>query len=861
MTIVRVFTIDIKTQTLSSEEDPAEVSHEKVSSWKMFWLAWILLLARGGTSKHCSIQEKGFLAQSNGKVIWSTPIHLKLIEEQLNSIQKEVEYKQQSTDTHEVNWDGRTFTFSIPVEADNSITLARGKCMELEGHSSSLENILKSGLHERYTRLTSVSFLMKTKNGIKCNINGKESETKCWRQVEDIRRKYNMKTNTSNMRAFLETHQLGLLNTKGSEIVMTTGMKCRLPCITSTKAGKSQTKWSLLRDNYLKPIAERAVKILKRIKKATHDKRRKRSLFSSIFGLASAAETENIRAALRVELDNQQRTNKAMSNLLRNQIKTAKQIRKEDKILYKLETEELKLEKEVDSLKSFLEKAFSNNTEMTTRLQQDNMAILKAFTLSQRLTNVENQLSTILDILHCPAGRCKRILEEVMEEQNIGEKDTLNLIADLVQTHYNKDRIEVVMDNITKTDRVVHLKCIPFLTSNQTVRLKYNHEIAINKKGFYTLPPTCIRTIGLTLCPQQMTYFKDKCLESLIHKRMANNHCGSSVVGDRQTIQDFISDQAMLHVYSRVKDKVLITSENFQERSELNIGINTFQLKKSEVEIETSHMYFKVGRDNDKQLTSETITLAKYDPKQEGNITEQSNVNIDTAELENIMIPKLSLDTNMDKFELSETILPNPTLVFLSKPEESWYVYLVMVVSALTMLIGMTIYCKCKKKLCFKMRHGNRVRVSENRTRESESEEQIRLVEQIPKYCEMTLENLGFCKEIITLQKGKKYFWSGSSWRDQSNRMEPSFREPPSYLLGELKTFSGGCMVGMKENNPYIHMKDFPETNYNRALGCWELNSEGTTRTLPSYAAPRPKEEILHKFRKTLIEHKTNLNM
>ena len=416
MTIVRVFTIDMQTHTLSSSGNPAEGSHEKVSLWKMFWLAWILMLATGGYSKHCSIQEKGYLAQNNGKVTWSTPIHLRLIEEQLNSIQREVEYKQQNTDTHEVNWDGKTFTFSIPIEADNSITLARGKCMELEGHSSSLENILKSGLHERYTRLTSVSFLMKTKKGIKCNIIGKESETECWKQVEDIRNKYNMKTNTSNMRAFLQTHELGLLNTKGNEIILTTGMKSRLPCITSTKVGKPETKWSLLRDNYLKPIAERAVKILRRIKKITQDKRRKRSLFSSIFGLASAAETETIRAALRVELDNQQRTNKAMSNLLRNQIKTAKQIRKEDKILYKLETEELKLEEEVDSMKTFLEKAFSNNTEMTTRLQQDNMAILKAFTLSQRLANVENQLSTILDILHCPAGRCKRILEEVMED-------------------------------------------------------------------------------------------------------------------------------------------------------------------------------------------------------------------------------------------------------------------------------------------------------------------------------------------------------------------------------------------------------------------------------------------------------------
>ena len=318
----------------------------------------------------------------------------------------------------------------------------------------------------------------------------------------------------------------------------------------------------------------------------------------------------------------------------------------------------------------------------------------------------------------------------------------------------------------------------------------------------------------------------------------------------------------MLHVYSRVKDRVLITSENFQEKSELTIGINTFEIKKRELEIETSYMLFKVGRNKDKQLTSETITLTKYNPKQEGNITEQSNVNIDTAELENIIIPKLSLDTDMDKFELAETILPNPTLVFLSKPEESWYVYLVITVIVMTMITGVTIYCKCRNKLCFKMRHRiNRERESENRAREGESEEQIRLVEQIPKYCEMTLENLGFCKEIVTLQKGKKYFWSGSSWRDKSNRMEPCFREPPSYLLGELKTFSGGCMIGMKENTPYIHMKDFPETNYNRALGCWELSLEGITRTLPSYAAPRPKDDTLQKFRKTLIEHQTNSNM
>ena len=202
------------------------------------------------------------------------------------------------------------------------------------------------------------------------------------------------------MQAFLQTHELGLLTTKGSEIMLTTGVRSRLPCITYSITDKPETKWSLLRDNYLTPIAERSVKILDKLKSATQKRRRKRSLISSIFGFASAAETESIREALRIELKNQEKTNKAMANLLRNQIKTAKQIRKEDKVLYKLEKEELKLEEEVDSMKTFLEKAFSNSTEITTRLKQDNMAILKAFTLSQRLRNVEEQLSTILDILH-----------------------------------------------------------------------------------------------------------------------------------------------------------------------------------------------------------------------------------------------------------------------------------------------------------------------------------------------------------------------------------------------------------------------------------------------------------------------------
>ena len=513
-------------------------------------------------------------------------------------------------------------------------------------------------------------------------------------------------------------------------------------------------------------------------------------------------------------------------------------------------------------MKTFLEKAFSNNTEMTTRLKQDNLSILKAFTLSQRLSNIEEQLSTILDILHCPAGRCKRILEEVMQKENIGERDTLNMITEMVRTNYIQGKIEVTINNITKSDRVINLKCIPFVDNNKTMRLKYNHELAVSKKGFYTLPPTCIRTFEVILCPSQKTYIKDKCLESLVFNGTTNKHCEANLVEDKDTVQDFIADHKTLLIYSRVEDKVLITSRNFQERLELHTGTNTFELKKNETEVETSYMLLKIGRDSDKQLTSETIALNEYDSRKEDNITLDNKWKIDTTELKDIEASKLSPDTDITRFELPDITLPNPTLIFLSSPEESWYVYLIMTIMALTTTLGAVLYCRCKTKLCFKPKPRNRrQRKCETDPKEGESEEETKLMEKLPKFCEMNLENLGFCKEITSLQKGKKYYWSGSSWRDDTNKMEPSFREPPSYLLGELKTFSGGCCIGIRQNMPYIHMKGFPETNYNRALGCWEVNSDKCTRTLPSYAAPRPTEDILQKFRKTLIEFKDKANV
>ena len=191
----------------------------------MIWLACVFMLATSVNTKHCSIQDRGFLAQNNGDIVWSTPVHLTMIEEQLQSLQKEIGFKRKDTDTHKIEIEGKTLTFSIPTDERHSITLARGKCMEMKGHSTSLENILKSGLHEKYRMLTSISFMMQTDERVKCNIQGREEDRGCWQMIEEIGKKYHVKTNISDMQAFLQTHELGLLTTKGSEIMLTTGVR------------------------------------------------------------------------------------------------------------------------------------------------------------------------------------------------------------------------------------------------------------------------------------------------------------------------------------------------------------------------------------------------------------------------------------------------------------------------------------------------------------------------------------------------------------------------------------------------------------------------------------------------------------
>ena len=823
-------------------------------------LVFLLSVSR---SEYCSIQKTGNLVTKNGDFTWDIPINSLNLEKQVKAIQTELQF--QTSDYESLLFDDGNKTFRVMVPKETTpLTLARGKCLEMRAKCITVKQIVEAKLNERYKEVNSINFVMKGKDKTTCNLRGEEEETECIKHMRTLAESLKLNMNETEVENFLDNHKLGLLAVKGSKLTLSSGTHTILPCVSESKNEAPPSKWTILKENYLKPRTIKVLKLLKLVRKTMktgEQDRKKRSLFSSIFGLASASETQSLRKALKVELGNQQQTNKAMAELLRNQVRAAENLDKENKILFKLEKEEIELEDKVRSLKTFLEGAFSNNTELTTRLRQDMLAILRTFTLDKRLENLEKQLTTILDILHCPSGACRRILEEIMDRENIGETETYDMILRRVTTTHENGQIQVKLQNITIANQLVTVKCLPFTKENKTVKLQYDTELAVSKKGVFIPKRNCMKESDFVLCPGEPIFFKDSCLENLLGNKTLET---CPYVEDNTTIQDFISDSKTIKMYSRVEDKMTMKTQTFQFETQLKPGINTFKLSnKEDHDIETSYISFKI-KNNEKHThkvlsTSEMGNLSPTNENEENLKLDQVKVRLEN--LEEIEVPNLTIDKDeRPALEMESIDLPHPALIYLTTPSQSWYIWMLIGVT-LTLVTSAISYCKCKDKACFKKRQRENENVEMETNNKQESESETLLCNQQPKYTEMILKDLGFTKEIITKQNGKTYYWNGACWRDEENKLEPSFREPPSYLKAELIPFKEGCVIGEKDSIPYIHLKHFPETNFNKIRNCFEITMNNKTRLLPAYAAPKPSVEILQKHTRAIMEvQKRKLN-
>ena len=802
-------------------------------------------------SWHCYTKKDGQLLQNTGVVTWEIPINIRTLVKAVETLSEDIgesdDDKVMMTYTHE------NTSLDIPNQPSESITLARSKCLARHQKSATLSDILSSRIYEKYRTLSSISYFMEKESGLTCSISQLESGDKCWNKISEVANENKLKIDIEGMKKHLEKHKMGILQIKNKEVKLTSDPnKHILPCVSDAK-NKPQGKWEVLRANYLRPQYKQILKKLENLRRQldsmekvkVNSKRNKRSLFSSIFGLAGASETKEIRKALRTELGNQQEMATNMEAMLRSQLKMAERVENEHNILFKIKEEEEHLETSLKEITIFLENALANTSDATSKNHQDTAILMRFTTLSQRCNNLEKMIDTVTDIIHCPFSRCVPILDDFLSRNNIGTPITYLMIAETLKTEFKNGKVKVILKNITiESSNMLSIKCIPFLQGTEPVKLDYKGKFAEKGGLFFQIDQECHYSHGQTFC-EHIAWKRDNCLASILLNQTVNKgECNKNIIQDTRTEQDFSYTDGKLEIYSKTQGEISINSGAVEFKSKLKTGTNFFKLGGRKYTIRTNFLQFSCGNNMEVKIEGE-VTI----PSQE-KIEVKDIARIDIGQLVEYeeKLPHLSVNMTSEAIKVNRTI-PHPAIIFLSEPSQSWYVY--VVISSILLLLASTIlYCKFRH-CCTKNKGKKRVETK------TDFEEQINLIP-IP-HSNMTLVKHGCVNEIQAAIDGTPYYWTGSRWRNGEGDIADGISEPPYYLRTQLSTHQGGVEVSFKNKKPYINLKGFKNTFWDKQkqMYCIE-ESTGKSRILPEYTSPKPDENTLKLLSQAEAEYKVN---
>ena len=818
---------------------------------------------------HCSTTHtNNKLGVSRNNLIVEIPTNIKWMSQELDSLEKE-------------NINSEDFIYSTTFQEEKrkifvpsramDMTTSRAKCLEEGLDCASIEDILQANLHQMYRTLRSTSYMTNTKGKLKCHIRSTGQGEECWDQIKNLQRNFSLTSNTNKLKSKMENTTLGILAINSNSLdIVSSKAELQLPCVGSNSDQQPPTHWNILKKNFIKPKLSHLRQLFQTLGLEGTKARKKRSLMGSIFGLASEGEVETLRSALKIELSSQRETNSAMEKMLRTQIIQAQEINKENKELYKLKAEEEGIKDNVIELTKYLETAITNSTENSHQLEQRLMTLLHYITLMQKIENLETKIETLLDLVNCPYGTCTRIISELANKHLIGEIKTYPLMGELLNVEVNNEKISIQIQNITVEEGlIIKVKCIPFSYQDETVITDITGTYLANKgKGFYKIADECDRSHGLIYCDEQPVYRHNRCLEDTISlNKNSSVNCEDYIrKAPEGTKQDMYIKDGLLEIWSSIDDSITLQYEKNLYKSSLKKGTNHFRIEKSNmVNIETRYL-------------SHTRTLAPvkiYQEQTQTDITdEEGEMELLSTQIEAIETRELTriekqlakpppMNGEFNTLEVPEFTTRHPVLDFLFlKTESSWWIWPLMLLMLL-MCVGIFISWKCTLwpfNKCRKRRSSNDdIEMQEKKKRKIKSKEEEKEMVEEPlmptkqkttqeevKYQDMRMENLGFTVQIRSIFMSETIGWTGTTWRTlNNNTLLPMIKEPPLYMIQALKAYEGGVDL-VEGKYPYICLKGYPNTYWDRCRHCWFLLEANKKVFLPEYTHPPPDAAIIN---------------
>ena len=816
-------------------------------------------------------QGQGQVALKSNRVGFKIPLPMTLIQSELDNFDTIMNFTETSF-AYENTFvrDGVTKKILVPSTPSSSIMQAKAFCISRDMTAATIDDITHNGIQHLFHTVSAVNYaLANDKDNIECYLDRlRETGKECFDAIQSL----NISNSIGNIYDFekrLRNMTLGIFGFKDSRLMLQDDSDCLLPCI-MTVVSVDHSKWAILRDNYLLPIyvqlMNRYLTItnwLQHPQDDTHQrkegKHNKRSILSSILGLAGSDETEELRKALKVELQSQRNTNKAVEGMLREQILTAKAINRDQKLLFSLKSHENKLEGDLHHLTTYLQKSLSETHKFEERAHRDTQAIMLTLTTLFGLLRLESQLDSIVDVLHCPHGNCLPHLHTYFLENDNWDESTYSLILDTMTTALGENSIYVSVDNITSSSfPVFTIECLPWLENNHTMRLDIDGHYTTAFNGFMNID-SCERTHTVWYC-RDVIWRSDKCLSNLlIRKSMKTTDCTHHI--KKQAIdQDYIVDYQRdeLFFFSKEVDTIVFSSEGEDRKGFLHSGMNSFPISgTSMTSVHTSKLTFLIHpsapvRTSDIEWLTDIIEL--HDIPQDN--------------LSNYFV--LNLATTDNGMELNYTTIPvpefqtlHPVTIFLGD-KKNWY----WTLGSLGFMMGLClvvsyICCKFKHNICCSLYkqasqtdndevdpiHDNQLPDTCTATQDSPG-----LILSPMKQTHMTIHNLSFFSEIRATFQEQTIFWDGVCWRYlASNAICTYNEEPPSILSAQLHSTNIKQVITTKDTRKVISLESVDNVFFDTLRGRWILqdSDSGSKRYLPQYVAAKPSMDLLRQLSTT----------
>ena len=831
----------------------APTSSESVLFWtwtmivlKLYHAIITSLLAKAIAYHHCSSITRGALLTEGTLHQLQIPVQPTILRNYLHKWKSTLNI-QYHLDTTIANGT----TVFIPTQTKH-LHSARDFCKSMDSTPCSVpitKDIIKKDGIKYYTKYR-VAY---NKNNIFCIFDKLDitQNDNCIYQLQILKDDYKLKglkAELDNIKKILKNDMEGVLTiTKlGKDYYLGLSVITRgviLPCCTTSP---KQSRAEILLQSHFTEKIKMSENKLNKIENymVKQSNRNKRSIWS-FFGIASESEIVTINNNLLNNYESLKSQGLAISKVSNSQKKITQLLNQESSILNIITRKEKNLEVTILNLTETINSAMMNTSYQLNTITKSTNFILLLLDLSDKLSQIEKHLDTLIDYTNC-ANYCPDNLLDYDRNEYVGHPSSITIDSD----HYNLIlRYTLYKRSIT----VFHLKCIPYMYQGKYRKIEIPEIIALGNQSYLDISKdTCTYKGNFITCGNLFHKLWRKnhfdCIQAITNGTFSPSCVGLTKTYDKPDQDILMVDHSTTEIFTADEDMISVKCKNYSHNFSLSKGTNFIN---GTCNIETSHFHFSLAIASTGIISHRVKNYLNYSIFDRLLHFEEDR-SYNTSKLDILLTNEIEEEKFTNWPHINDTVFTSVSILqplqpMFVKPGEYWYYWVIIGLTILGLSITLVLSCyyrlwcsiitKCFRKTTFSYEPAPKFHCSNEHL-------ELLACPETAQYYTWELENHPGYKILLLKNEGTVMGMFDRKWVNTLPNFD-SAKIPhiPKNVIDQL-TPNLECKITLNCNSQRIEISEF-DYHYSEVNGPGWYNN---MTKLPSYAFPMPNYRLRAKL-------------